>query len=67
MVTVYVDDQNQSYTYGASTIYEVYIYTTTQDIDIVGMGVQCPFKKRHARTAAPLPAVVMAQATPTAA
>jgi hypothetical protein len=42
MVTVYVDPADQqTYTYGASTIFEVYIYTTTQNIDIVGQGQNC--------------------------
>ncbi|TID27279.1 hypothetical protein E6O75_ATG00046 [Venturia nashicola] len=42
-VTVYQDKDGQEYTYGASTIYEVYIYTTTQSIDLVGIGLDCPF------------------------
>lgn len=41
-VTVYQDVDGQEYTYGASTIYEVYIYTTTQSIDLVGQGLDCP-------------------------
>lgn len=42
MVTVYADPADQkTYTFGASTIFEVYIYTTTQDIDIVGPGQHC--------------------------
>jgi hypothetical protein len=41
-VTVYIDPvDSQTYTYGASTIFEVYIYTTTQNIDIVGQGQNC--------------------------
>jgi hypothetical protein len=52
MVTVYVDPtDSQTYTYGASTIFEVYIYTTTQNIDVVGMGQNCG----DAATAAPTP------------
>jgi hypothetical protein len=42
MVTVYVDPaDSQTYTYGASTIFEVYVYTTTQNIDIVSPGQSC--------------------------
>lgn len=42
-MTVYVDPADQqTYTYGASTIFEIYIYTTTQAIDIVGPGQDCP-------------------------
>lgn len=65
-VTVYVDQDGQQYTYGASTIYEVYVYTTTQSIDLVGDGLQCgAWKRRARRTASPLtaPAYVEARAT----
>jgi len=42
VITVYVDPADSStYTYGASTIFEVYIYTTTQNIDVVGFGTEC--------------------------
>jgi len=45
-LTVYLDDENMPYTYGAKTVYEVYIYTTTQGVDIVGSGYQCDQKRR---------------------
>jgi hypothetical protein len=75
-VTVYSDVDGQEYTYGASTIYEVYIYTTTQSIDLVGPGLECPAIKqkkmkkmrRTPRTMAAraMPAFVEARATPAA-
>jgi hypothetical protein len=40
-LTVYLDDDNMPWTYGAQTVYEVYVYTTTQGIDIVGEGYDC--------------------------
>lgn len=59
----------QLYTYGASTIYEVYIYTTTQSIDLVGPGTKCLAKRKMRRTprtmaARAVPAFVEARATP---
>jgi hypothetical protein len=42
VVTLYVDPADSAtYAYGASTIYEVYIYTTTQNMDVIGYGTQC--------------------------
>ncbi|KAE9966262.1 hypothetical protein BLS_007119, partial [Venturia inaequalis] len=41
-VIVYQDSDGQEYTYGASTIYEIYIYTTVQSIDLIGPGFDCP-------------------------
>jgi len=40
-VTLYSGSDGQISTYGANTIYEVYIYTTTQSVDVVGQGTQC--------------------------
>jgi len=40
-LTVYLDDNNVPYTYGARTVYEVYIYTTTQGIDLIGQAYDC--------------------------
>jgi hypothetical protein len=60
----------QLYTYGASTIYEVYIYTTTQSIDLVGPGTECLAFKRNKMRRTPrtmaaraVPAFVEAKAT----
>jgi hypothetical protein len=68
VVTVYYGEDGQLSTYGASTVYEVYIYTTTQEVDIIGSGVACGISwgKRTAVPAA-IPASVMAIPTPTAA
>jgi hypothetical protein len=69
VVTVYADQDGQQYTYGASTVYEVYVYTTTQSIDLVGDGLQCGgngWKRSRARRTAGVleaPAYVEARAT----
>ncbi|TLD19553.1 hypothetical protein E2P81_ATG07170 [Venturia nashicola] len=36
LVTVYQDKDGLEYTYGAITVFEVYIYTTTQSVDVIG-------------------------------
>jgi hypothetical protein len=38
IVTIYVGINGETSTEGRSTIYEVYIYTTTQTVDYVGDG-----------------------------
>jgi hypothetical protein len=69
VVTVYYGDDGQPSTWGVSTVYEVYIYTTTQAVDVVGSGVACGVswgKRTAAPAVAPYPATVMATATPVA-
>jgi len=71
VVTVYADTDGQQYTYGASTIFEVYIYTTTQSIDVIGTTIQCNAKNkrrratRTPRTAAALAVPAYVEVTPT--
>ena len=68
-MTVYYGDDGYQSTYGATTIYEVYIYTTTQSVDIVGTGVQCGVSWKKGKREAgpcPAPATTAAIAKPTA-
>jgi hypothetical protein len=72
---VYIGLDGETSTDGASTIYEVYIYTTTQSIDIVGDSWQCganslpvfrkKFASETATTLTAVPAYVEAKATST--
>lgn len=41
IVTLFSGTDGQISTYGANTIYEIYIYTTTQAVDIVGQTLDC--------------------------
>jgi len=59
VVTLYSGADGQVSTYGAETIYEVYIYTTTQSVDIVGSGVRCGISWGK-RNAEPCPAPLTA-------
>jgi hypothetical protein len=72
MVTIYEAEDGSQFTYGASTIYEVYIYTTTQDIDLLGWACDGRNKmKRNIRSPRTVanhayPAYVEATPTPAA-
>jgi hypothetical protein len=66
ILTVYTGDDGYQSTWGMSTFYEVYIYTTTQQVDLVGSGIACgvswAVKTGEAEYAGP--ASVLAEATP---
>jgi hypothetical protein len=70
-VTVFVGVNGETSTEGLSTIYEVYIYTTTQTVDYVGDTWECgvdQFKKLVRETAiskVAFPTYVEAKATST--
>jgi hypothetical protein len=68
-LTVYYGDDGRLSTWGMSTFYEVYVYTTTQDVDIVGSGIACgvQWAVKTAEGPQPGPASVLASATPTGA
>lgn len=40
-ITVYIDEHGDPYTYGANTVYEIYVYTTTQEVEEIGLGFDC--------------------------
>jgi len=68
-ITVVNGEDGKQYTYGAETVYQVFIYTTTQDIDLVGFVNQCNKMKRSATIPQPTanavgPAYVEAKPTP---
>jgi hypothetical protein len=67
VLTVYYGDDNQLSTWGMSTFYEVYVYTTTQDVDIIGSGIACGISWGIKTVEAPQPgpASILAVATPT--
>jgi hypothetical protein len=68
-VTVVKGEDGVQYTYGAETVYKIFIYTTTQEIDLVSFSTQCNKKKRSATFPQPTakfvgPAYVEATPTP---
>jgi len=67
VLTVYYGDDGQLSTWGLSTFYEVYVYTTTQEVDVIGSGIACGISWGVKTVDAPQPgpASILAIATPT--